>query len=265
MFAFQARHARMGHPVFVNGEIYGHPPWWSHLWWQWQNYGTAATISLGLALGATLLMRPRPVLGYLWAAALVPFVYLSFCTDFKLGHYYYVWQAPLTLLAAAAIGRLLAMGGWRRLAALGMLLPLVWSGATTVSEVATLKPHDYPIAAKLLRANHATDGPVVVFGYGKVAGYYLPGIPIIGVRTIASGKPVPGSVEAVIDDPAITTRYRGRQAQAYRNYMQETRPRSTRYRVDRLVIYVLHDSMAPDMAPESQAAMAPVAAFQRTR
>ncbi len=234
MFAFQAWYGQAGHVVFVAGHLYGHPPWWSHLWWQWLNYGTPATVSLAAALGASLLLRPRAFFLYVLAAALGPFLYLSFFSGFKLAHYNYAWQPPLTLLVAVAIGRLVGMSGWRRLAAVAMLAPLVWLAGTTVARVATLRPQDYPAAAEFLRAHHATEGRVVVFGSVDVACAYLPGTLV--TSSPAAGR---GPVTAMIDDPALTRRFIGRSAQAHRDYLDSIRPDATRHQVDRLDVYLL--------------------------
>lgn len=241
MFAFQARHASGGHPMIVAGDLYLQPPWWSHLWWQWLNYGTITMIALAVGLSVSLLLRPRPFFLYIWVAVLVPFVYLSFFTGFKLAHYYYLWQPPLTLLVAVAVGRLIGMADWRRVAGIGILAPLACAGGVTVGEIATLQPRDYHAAAKLLRAHHATDGTVVVYGYRPVARTYLPGTHVVG-----SPRARQGPVEAVIDDPAYHRWLTGRPGREHRAYLERIRPNATRYRVDRLDVYLLNGSVAGD-------------------
>src|SRR5215212_2450794 len=78
MFEFQGEHNAKGHPADIDGVIYTFPPWWAHLYWQWDIvYGTLASISLGVAV-AIAFLRPRPLELYLLAAVLVPFLFLSF-------------------------------------------------------------------------------------------------------------------------------------------------------------------------------------------
>ena len=105
MFEFQARHGANGHPVKINDVIYRFPPWWAHLWWQWEFYGTLPTLSLGVAVVIALLRR-RPLDLYLLAAALITFLFLSFYIRFKLSSYFYEWQPPLILLLVLAAEKL---------------------------------------------------------------------------------------------------------------------------------------------------------------
>src|SRR5215203_2462892 len=49
MFDYQSVHNAEGHPVGIDDEIYRFPPWWILLRWQWELYGTLATLSLGVA------------------------------------------------------------------------------------------------------------------------------------------------------------------------------------------------------------------------
>src|SRR5215217_1554252 len=72
MFEFQGEHNASGHPTDFDGVIYTFPPWWAHLYWQWDVYGTLASISLGIAV-AIAFLRHRPLELYLLAAVLVPF------------------------------------------------------------------------------------------------------------------------------------------------------------------------------------------------
>src|SRR5215213_3639167 len=59
MFEFQGMHNANGHPADIDGVIYTFPPWWAHLYFQWDVYGTLASISLGIAV-AIAFLRHRP-------------------------------------------------------------------------------------------------------------------------------------------------------------------------------------------------------------
>ena len=86
MLEFQSRHNAKGHGVEINDVVYKFPPWWAYLWWQWEFYGTLASVSLGVAAVMAVLRR-RALELYLLTAALVPFLFLSFYVQVKLSHY----------------------------------------------------------------------------------------------------------------------------------------------------------------------------------
>src|SRR5215203_1537817 len=86
MLALQSAHNDGGHWVEVNGIPYAFPPWWTLLWWQWDFYGTLATLSLVAVVVSAFWRRRHPDL-YLLAAALVPFIFLSLCVRVKVYHY----------------------------------------------------------------------------------------------------------------------------------------------------------------------------------
>src|SRR5215208_3220283 len=73
MFEFQSQHNDEGHRESLNSEVYKFPPWWAHLWWQWELYGTLASLSLAVTVLIALLRR-RALELYLLLAALVPFL-----------------------------------------------------------------------------------------------------------------------------------------------------------------------------------------------
>jgi 4-amino-4-deoxy-L-arabinose transferase-like glycosyltransferase len=141
MFEFQSQHNAEGHRQSVNGEVYKFPPWWAHLWWQWGLYGTLASLSLGVAV-VIALVRRRALEIYLLAAALVPFLVLSFYVQVRLKHYFGVWQPPLILLLAIVSGELAQQGVTtrRRGVARGILVvlllaPSVYLGAEAIQTV----------------------------------------------------------------------------------------------------------------------------------
>src|SRR5215216_2336771 len=142
LFEKQSRHNVEGHRESLNGEVYKFPPWWAHLWWQWEFYGTLASLSLAVAVLIALLRR-RALELYLLLAALVPFLVLSFYVQVRLSHYFGAWQPPLILLLAIVSGKLLQQGvssggrGGVARAILAVLLvaPFVYLGAQAVQSV----------------------------------------------------------------------------------------------------------------------------------
>src|SRR5215216_1332799 len=109
MFEFQSEHNVEGHWVEINGLTYKFSPWWAYLWWQWDFYGTLASLSLAVTVLIALLRR-RALELYLLVAALVPFLVLSFYVQVKLSHYFGAWQPPLILLLAIVAGKLAQQG-----------------------------------------------------------------------------------------------------------------------------------------------------------
>ena len=141
MFEFQSQHNDRGARQKINGVAYRFPPWWAHLWWQWEFYGTLASLSLAVALLIALLRR-RALELYLLVAALVPFLVLSFYVQVKLSHYFGAWQPPLILLLAIVSGKLTQQGvatGGRAVArvilAVLLLVPFVYLGAQALQSV----------------------------------------------------------------------------------------------------------------------------------
>src|SRR5829696_3949170 len=122
MFEFQSQHNDEGHRESLNGEVYKFPPWWAHLWWQWEFYGTLASLSLAVTVLIALLRR-RALELYLLLAALVPFLVLSFYVQVKLSHYFGAWQPPLILLLAVVAGKLTQQGIPRGIFAVLLLAP----------------------------------------------------------------------------------------------------------------------------------------------
>lgn len=214
MWRFQSAHGAAGQPVILSGVFYHHPPWWAHLYWQTQNYGMTATVAGALAILAALFLGHRLVHLYLLAAAVVPWAYLSFLVGFALPHYYYLYQAPLAVLAAMGLLELLRraqalhrVAGKERLAAaslggVGLLaLPFAVLAGRLSATVASLAPSDYSAAAQIISRHSAPVGIVAVAGYSNVEAAYLPQRSVIDARALS------GPVSAILVDPLVTRRF----------------------------------------------------------
>jgi 4-amino-4-deoxy-L-arabinose transferase-like glycosyltransferase len=221
MFEFQSQHNVEGHEQEVNGVAYLFPPWWAHLWWQWEFYGTLASLSLGVAVVVACLRR-RALELYLLAAALVPFLVLSFYVNVRLWYYYGAWQPPLILLLALASGKLASQGSTRgqqiiggTLAAL-LLVPFAYLGVQTLQTVSQIQPGSDQVIAEYLKDTGHDRGTVLIQG-GRIK-EYLP-----EARVINRPKDVQGEeIEVVIisDNPSKDTRPRH---EATRNYLETNR------------------------------------------
>src|SRR5829696_2017679 len=139
MFEFQSEHNDRGAQQKINGVAYRFPPWWAHLWWQWEFYGTLASLSLAVALLIAVLRR-RALELYLLVAALVPFLVLSFYVQVKLHPYFGAWQPPLILLLAVVAGKLTQQGIPRGIFAVLLLAPFVYLGTQTLQAVKQIQP-----------------------------------------------------------------------------------------------------------------------------
>ena len=164
MLEFQSHHNDRGHRQNINGVVYKFPPWWAHPWWQWEFYGTLASVSLGV--GAVMaVLRRRALELYLLTAALVPFLFLSFYVQVRLHHYFGVWQAPLILLLVLAAGDLArrqgTVGG---ILAVLLLAPFAYLGIQTLQAVSQVQPGPNAAVAQHLRATAHNEGPILVQG-----------------------------------------------------------------------------------------------------
>ena len=178
MLALQSAHNAGGHWVDVNGIPYAFPPWWTFLWWQWDFYGALATLSLGVAVVSVYWQR-RPAELYLFAATLVPFLFLSFCVRVKIYHYIYDWQPPLILLLALTAGTLARRGRPGIVLAILLLIPFGYLGVQVVKAASQVEPGTYAAVAEYLEDSDQDRGPVAVWGHTGLAQAYLPEAPIM--------------------------------------------------------------------------------------
>jgi len=243
MWRFQSAHGAAGHPVIVASTLYRHPPWWSHLYWQTQNYGVAVTAIGALAILAAVVLGHRPIHFYLLAAAVVPWAYLSFLVGFALPHYYYLYQAPLAVLVAMGLTELLHRAhGLRTVTGRGALTAVGFGGLTLlalpfaalterfIATVATLQPSDYAAAAQIISNRPESDGTVAVAGYSNVEAAYLPRHSVIDARVLT------GPVTAILVDPLVTRslfHYAGLDT-----YLARHSSQMTTQHVDRLTLYL---------------------------
>ena len=145
------------------------------------------------------------------AAALVPFLVLSFLAQVKLVHYYSVWQPPLILLLALVAGKLARRGVTGAIFAILLLAPFIYLGAETVKEVSELQPGPYAAAAEYLEYTGHEKSPILVWGHGSVVQAYLPEARVIydsehtRIENLATQHPEE-EIEAVIVDTNATKR-----------------------------------------------------------
>jgi 4-amino-4-deoxy-L-arabinose transferase-like glycosyltransferase len=248
MFHLENLHSTAGHAVIVDGRIYVHPPWWSHLWWQAKSVGTWPSIALGACAVFSPFVLPRRTAAYLLAAIAVPFLWLSFGVGFKLPHYYLTWQAPLALLAGLVIWTLASSAGWQRILAAALAVPLVVASLGTVADVAKLRPTDYVAVARFLSDRGQANGLVLDWCFTGVPNAYLPNATI-------SQRPPPGGfpATAIVLDPDAT----GPNANpSLEQYLFQHRAEYSRYRVGRLDLWV---SGAPAPSGDGARPLSPTA------
>jgi 4-amino-4-deoxy-L-arabinose transferase-like glycosyltransferase len=176
MFEKQSRHNARGHWVEINDVSYKFPPWWAYLWWQWELYGTLASLSLGVAVLIALLRR-RALELYLLAAALVPFVVLSFYVQVRLSLSFGAWQPPLILLLAVVSTKLAQQGvatGGRAVArgilAVLLLAPFVYLGAEALQSVSKTQTGPNAAVAQYLKDTGHDRGTMLVHS-GRIREY----------------------------------------------------------------------------------------------
>jgi len=195
MFAFQSQHNAEGHPQSIIGEVYRFHPWWTHLWWQWEFYGVLAGLSLAVALVVGFLRR-RPLELYLLAAALVPFLFMSFIVQVKLSNYFGAWQPPLILLLALAavnLARWGILGGVLGGVLGGMLAvllfaPFAYLGYQTLQAVSQVQPGPYSVVAKHLEDTGHSQDPILV--RGGIYKEYLPEAQLLDKPEDAQGEEI---------------------------------------------------------------------------
>jgi 4-amino-4-deoxy-L-arabinose transferase-like glycosyltransferase len=221
MFEFQSQHNAEGHEQKVNDVLYLFPPWWAHLWWQWELYGTLASISLGVAV-VLALVRRRALELYLLAAAGVPFLILSFYVKVRLWYYFGEWQPPLILLLALVIGTLARQGRTRiqqivgGLLAVLLLVPFAYLGVQTLQAVSQIHPGSSAVVAEHLKDTGHDRGLVLIQG-GRIK-EYLPDARVINRPKDAQGE----EIEVVIIDRDSSNRTKPRH-EATRTYLETNR------------------------------------------
>ena len=206
----QSRHNARGHWAEIKGVTYKFPPWWAHLWWQWELYGTLASLSLGVAAVVGVLRR-RALELYLLVAALVPFLVLSFYVNVKLSHYLGAWQPPLILLLALAAGKLARRGIMGGTLAILLLVPFVYLGAQTVQAVSQTQAGPYSTVAEHLEYTGHDRGPILVWGTGGAIQSYLPEARVLRKPEDAQGE----DIDAVIVDSDVSERKPNRPVESY--------------------------------------------------
>ena len=212
MFEDQSQHNDRGHRQKINGVVYRFPPWWAHLWWQWELYGTLASLSLAVAVVVTLLRR-RALELYLLVAALVPFLVLSFYVQVRLSHYFGAWQPPLILLLAVVAGKLAQQGIPRGIFAVLLLAPFVYLGTQTVQAVSQIQPSTNVAIAQHLKDTGHDRGTIL--DQGGMLRDHLPEARVLDKPEDAQGE----EIEAVILN---SDSYR-RRHEAIRNYLAADR------------------------------------------
>ncbi len=216
MFEFQSQHNAKGHWVKINGVIYDFPPWWAYLRWQWELYGTLASLSLGVAV-VVALVRRRALELYLLTAALIPFLVLSFYVQVKLSHYVGAWQPPLILLLAIVAGKLARQGSTRTqriivgIFAVSLLAPFFYLGIQTLQAVSQIQPGPHSAVAEHLKETGHDRGPILVRGTGGVIQSYLPESQVLRKPDDAQGA----EIEAVIVDSNTSERKPNRSVESY--------------------------------------------------
>ena len=195
IFEKQSRHNARGHWVEINGVTYKFSPWWAYLWWQWELYGTLASLSLAVAVVVTLLRR-RALELYLLLAALVPFLVLSFYVQVKLSHYFGAWQPPLILLLAIVSAKLLQQGvstGGRGVArvilAVLMLAPFVYLGAQALQSVSQKQTGPNLAVAQHLKDTGHDRGNMLVHS-GRIKEYLPKEARVLDKLEDAQGKEI---------------------------------------------------------------------------
>jgi 4-amino-4-deoxy-L-arabinose transferase-like glycosyltransferase len=235
MFEFQSHHNDRGHRQSINGEVYKFPPWWAHLWWQWGLYGTLASLSLGVAVVVALLRR-RALELYLLAAALVPFLVLSFYVQVRLHHYFGAWQPPLILLLALAAGKLAQQGiamGRRGVArvifAVLLLAPFIYLGTEAVQTVGQIQTGPNATVAEYLNDTGHNRGTILIQG-GRIKEYLPDEARVLDKPEDAQGE----EIEVVIIN---SDSYRPRHA-ATRDYLETNMEEFEHsYSVDDIEVY----------------------------
>src|SRR5829696_1930717 len=211
MFEFQGKHNANGHPTDIDGVIYTFPPWWAHLYFQWDVYGTLASTSLGIAV-AIAFLRHRPLELYLLAAVLVPFLFLSFYMQFKLAGHFYAYQPPLILLVALAAGALASWQGIKGgILTLMLLAPFVYLGVEAVEAPSHIHPNNYAKIADYLEDTQRDRDTILIGGRARILQAELPKAHIIENPEGAHGE----EIDEVIVDKKFSKQHSRRPVEDY--------------------------------------------------
>jgi 4-amino-4-deoxy-L-arabinose transferase-like glycosyltransferase len=226
-------HEALGHAVVVGGDLYEQdPPWWSNAWFMWEGMGPFATIGLVLAAVAGVLLADRRLALFLGLAVAVPFLCLATVYGIALPHYYFIWVAPLTVLAALGLRRLFVAGGARRAFAAVPAFLLAAAAAGTVINVTSLQVGDYRLAAEELdRAG--VDGRILVSGFAPILAAYLE-------EGELADRPASG-VDAVVVDRAQSRRTGD--PRGVQRWVRLRRDEFDRRVVDHLTVFIRRDTV----------------------
>jgi Dolichyl-phosphate-mannose-protein mannosyltransferase len=234
-------HEAAGHPSIIAGRVYLRAPWWGDAWFMFAGMGVLTALALCASAVAGFAVVERRVAIYLTIAVVVPAVALAGFYPIALPHYYILWLAPLTLLAALALDALLRSGARGVVVALALALPLAIAAMTTVIDVTLLKPRDYRAAASVLERRHLDRGSVAVLGYGPVLCAYLPAAQVTSQATSRS--------DVIVIDPITERRL---DPFNVRDFLTRHRGDYVGSRIDRLRLYIRRASARTNAATGPQ-------------
>lgn len=204
MLELQRDHAETGHTVFVRGQSTSHPPWYTELWYHYDADGpwlTLATVVL-VAIAFAAAGRRRAA-GYL--VGIIGGIYLLLSLlPVEIRHYRFVVWPPLVVLLAAGIVALAGplARGWK-VAGVGAVAVVAFTGLVSIARLATLQPEDYAaLEAELAARSVPDDATVAVFGPVHVAAHHLP-----GHRVVAGADPSADEATVVLVDRTYTVRF----------------------------------------------------------
>lgn len=233
MFDLARVHQELGHTVVVAGDLYtGQAPWWANAWFMWDGMGPFATLSLLIAAAAAVALIDRRLSIYLGLAVAAPFVSLATIYDIALPHYYFLWLAPLTLLAALGLHQLAASGGFRAGLAGVLVLAMGVAAVTTMVNVASQRTGDYRRAAEQLERAGLGEGKIVVAGLEPILGDYLRKARLLE-------RPTDGVDAVVIDRGQVRRTGDPRKVQRWVRLHQD---RYRRMDIDHLSVFVRKDA-----------------------
>ena len=164
------------------------------------------------------LLRRRSLDLYLLAAALVPFLFLSFYAQVKLAKYFSAWQPVLILVLVLAAGKLARQGISRRIFAALLLAPFIYLGAQAIQAVSQVQPGQYAAAAEYLKDTSHDKGPTLVWGQDAVVQAYLPKASVINFSSFSERWPRDApeeEIEVVIVDVEFSRRQPSPQIEEY--------------------------------------------------